>query len=130
MTIESICNTIENLFKKINLPAPQLPSILRWCGGAMKPGLSNIISLTNVVKDLSKAGIPTGYMPDGSPNLTVAVCCSLINEDTRRNVEDMSIQGSVKNGSIQITGVAETLGGPAPITAVNMSGGLIDCVSF
>lgn len=130
MTIESICNTIENLLKKINIPAPEIPSVLRWCGGSMKPGLSNIISLTNVIKDLSKAGIPTGYMPDGSPNLTVAVCCSLINEDTRRNVEDMSIQGSTKAGSMQITGVAETIGGPSPITAVNMSGGLIDCVSF
>ena len=130
MTIEDICNTIENMFKKIMKPAPEIPSILRWCGGSNKPGLSNIISLTNVVKDLSKNGIPTGYMPDGSPNLTVAVCCSLINEDTRRNVEDMSIQGSAKNGSIQATGVAETIGGPAAITAVNMSGGLIDCVSF
>ena len=130
MTIEDICNKIENMFKKIIKPAPEIPSILRWCGGSNKPGLSNIISLTNVVKDLSKNGIPTGYMPDGSPNLTVAVCCSLINEDTRRNVEDMSIQGSAKNGSIQVTGVAETIGGPAAITAVNMSGGLIDCVSF
>lgn len=126
MTIEQICNTIEKFFSKINIPVPQIPSILRWCAGISKPGLSNILSISNVVRDLSKIGIPTGYMPDGSPNLTVAFTCAMINEDTRRNVEDLSIQCAIGQGSVQFSGIATTIGGPAPVTGVNVSGGLIN----
>lgn len=102
MGIEQICNTIVNFFKNIRPPFPQISRLLLVCSMARRPGLSVIQSAANVVKDLNKLGIPTGPMPNGSPNLTVAFVFGNIKEIHRSIKKDMSIQVGLKPGSLHI----------------------------
>ena len=123
MLIEQICNTITNLFNKLRPPFPQLNRLLLVCSMIKRPGLSPIYSTANVTKDLNKMGIPTGSMPDGSPNLTVAFVYTLINEVYRAMKKDASVQVGTQPGSMQIQGQGANAGGPVTIFGMNLSCG-------
>lgn len=86
-----------------------------------RPGMSAIHSTANIIKDLSKLGIPTGPMPDGSPNMTVAVMFSSTKENQRTLKEDASIQVGIQPGTMAITGFGANAGGPVTIQAFNTS---------
>ena len=86
-----------------------------------RQGLSAIRSTSNIVKDLNKLGIPTGPMPDGSPNLTVAFAFASTKENFRALKKDASVQVGVQPGSMMITGFGANAGGPVNIQGVNTS---------
>lgn len=102
MGIQQICNTIRDYFKNVREPFPSISKILLLCSLAKRPGLSAIQSTANIVKDLNKLGIPTGPMPDGSPNLTVAHAFASTKEIFRALKKDASIQGSIVPGSPKV----------------------------
>jgi hypothetical protein len=86
-----------------------------------RPGLSTIQSVANITKDLNRLGIPTGPMPDGSANLTVAFAFANTKEIYRGIKNDMSIQVGVQPGSAMIVGSGSNSAGPVIIngTIVN-----------
>jgi len=112
MGIEQICRTITNFFSKIRPPFPQLSRILLVCSMIRRPGLSTIQSVANITKDLNRLGIPTGPMPDGSPNLTVAFAFASTKEIYRGIKKDMSIQVGIQPGSAMVTAAGANAGGP------------------
>ena len=112
--LEQICNTIKNFFNNIREPFPQLNTILLVCSMIRRPGLSTIQSVSNIVKDLNRLGIPTGPMPDGSANLTVGVMFASTKEIYRGVTEDASIQGAVVPASANVV-VAGVGGGAGTI---------------
>jgi len=104
MGISQICQTIKNYFENIRTPFPQVPRILLVCSMIRRPGLSVVSSVSNVVKDLNRLGIPTEPMPDGSANLTVGFVFSSTKETYRAIRKDMSIQVGIQPGSINNVG--------------------------
>lgn len=92
MGIEQICNTIKNVFQSTRPPVSQISRILIVCSMIKRPGLSVITSVSNVVKDLNKLGIPTGVMPNGEPNHTVIGKYAVFKELFRALKFDASIQ--------------------------------------
>ena len=112
MGIEGICNTIANLFNNVRPAFPQLSRLLLVCSMIRRPGLSVIQSVSNIVKDLNKVGIPTGPMPDGSPNLTVAYTFASTKEVYRAAKKDASIQVGIQPGSMMLTAFGSNAGGP------------------
>ena len=121
MSIKQICESITKLFTNALPPFPQLPRILLVCSMIKRQGLSAIRSTSNIVKDLNKLGIPTGPMPDGSPNLTVAFAFASTKENFRALKKDASVQVGVQPGSMIITGFGANAGGPVNIQGVNTS---------
>ena len=121
MSIKQICESITKLFTNALPPFPQLPRILLVCSMIKRQGLSAIRSTSNIVKDLNKLGIPTGPMPDGSPNLTVAFAFASTKENFRALKKDASVQVGVQPGSMMITGFGTNAGGPVNIQGVNTS---------
>ena len=119
--IEQICNTITKLFEKARAPMQQLSRLLLVCSMVKRPGLSAIHSTANIIKDLSKLGIPTGPMPDGSPNLTVSFVFASTKENQRAIKEDASVQVGIQPGTMAITGFGANAGGPVTIQAFNTS---------
>lgn len=115
MGISQICETINNYFSKVRSPFPQLSRILLVCSMIRRPGLSVIQSVTNITKDLNKLGIPTGPMPDGSTNLTVAFAFASTKETYRAIKKDMSIQVGIQPGSAMVVGTGANEGGPVVI---------------
>lgn len=102
MGIEQICQTITNFFNNVRPPFPQINRILLVCSMIRRPGLSTIQSTSNIVKDLSRLGIPTGPMPDGSANLTVGVMFASTKEIYRGIKNDMSIQVGFQPGTLNV----------------------------
>ena len=118
MGIQQICNSIKNYFKNVRKEYPALPGILIVCSMVKRPGLSILQSTANIVNDLSKLGIPTGVMPDGSANLTVAFAYANTNEIYRAIKEDLNIQGAIQPGSLNIV-----VGGAGGGTGTNVNTG-------
>lgn len=92
MNIAQICETVKNYFDISRPPAKQLPRALLVCSLMKRPGLSSIVSTSNVIKTLNMMGIPTGPNPDGSPNLTVAVTYAIMKEFVRALHLDAVVQ--------------------------------------
>jgi hypothetical protein len=115
MGIEQICKTISNFFENIRPPFPQLSRILLVSSMVRRPGLSTIQSVANITKDLNKLGIPTGQMPDGSPNLTIAFAFANTKEIYRGIKKDMSIQVGIQPGSAMVTAAGSNAGGPVVV---------------
>jgi len=66
---KSIIDEILSLLKLAgSLTANQLPFPLAF-GAQLRSGTSAIRSFTNTIENLQQLGIPTGPMPDGSPNM-------------------------------------------------------------
>lgn len=124
MTIESISNSIRNLFTQVRKPVKILSQALILCSALKRPGMSTVLSVANIVKDLNKFGIPTGPMPDGSPNLTVAMVYAVVNEVQRSIREDMVIQIAMNPGSISFVGQGANAAGPVTVTGVNVNSGI------
>ena len=103
MGIEQICNTITNFFNDVRPPFPQINRILLVCSMIRRPGLSTIYSVSNIVKDLNRLGIPTGPMPDGSSNLTVGAFFASTKEIYRGLKNDVSVQVGTTPGTMQST---------------------------
>lgn len=119
MGIEQICKTISSYFERVRDPFPQLSRILLVCSMIRRPGLSTIQSVSNIVKDLNRLGIPTGPMPDGSPNLTVAVTFANTKEQHRALKFDASVQVGIQPGTMSSIGFGSNGGGPITIVSNN-----------
>jgi hypothetical protein len=102
MGISQICESIKNYFSNTRPPVQQLPRLLLVCSLIKRPGLSTITSVANIVKDLNMMGIPTGPMPDGSPNLTVAHSFATVNEIFRALRLDAVVQVGVGPAALNI----------------------------
>ena len=121
MGIAQICQTIGNYFSNVRPPFPQLSRILLVCSMIKRPGLSVLQSVANITKDLNKLGIPTGSMPDGSTNLTVAFALASTKETYRAIKKDMSIQVGIQPGTMGSFGVGANAGGPVTIQSFNIT---------
>lgn len=125
MGIEQICQTISNFFNNLRPPFPQLSGVLLVCSMIRRPGLSTIQSVSNIVKDLNRLGIPTGPMPDGSANLTVAFSYASTKEQFRALKEDASIQGALIPASANVVvagvggGVGTIVNAPKVLSSLN-----------
>ena len=102
MGIQQICQSIKNYFNNVRPPFPQLPRLLLVCSMMRRPGLSTIQSTANIVKDLNKLGIPTGPMPHGCDNMSVAFAFAYVKEAFRAFKNDANGQAGALNSSIQI----------------------------
>jgi hypothetical protein len=119
MGIEQICQTITNFFNNVRPPFPQLSRLLLVCSMIRRPGLSVIQSVANITKDLNKLGIPTGVMPDGSANLTVAFTFANTKEIYRGIKKDMSIQVGIQPGTMSSFGTGSNSAGPVTVISTN-----------
>ncbi len=102
MGISQICESIKNFFQNTRPPVQQLPRMLLVCSLIKRPGLSTVVSVANIVKDLNMMGIPTGPMPDGSPNLTVAHAYAVTKEIFRALKLDAVVQVGVGPAALNI----------------------------
>lgn len=119
MNIQSITNAISSMFKKMRNPAPKVAPMLIGLGGDQRPGLSTVISTSNIVKALDKHGIPTGAAADGSENKTVAVVIAIVEEIYRAMHEDLNLQLSIRPGNVTVVTTGTNEGGPMIAQGIN-----------
>ena len=124
MDITSICNTINNFFSKIRPPFPQISRLLAVCAAIRRPGLSVINSTANVIKSLNMMGIPTGVMPDGSPNRTVLYVYANMDEIVRMLRKDAVVQCGSQPGTSTSIGYGASSAGPVSVVSYSTTPGI------
>lgn len=101
--IQNITDSIKKLFDTtLRKPANIIPGIIMLCSLSKRPGLSALISFSNIIQDLAKQGIPTEPNPDGTPNLMNKMIYSIVKETYRAIKEDANVQVAIAPGSINI----------------------------
>tara|TARA_B110000858_G_scaffold198532_1_gene266373 strand:+ start:14689 stop:16629 length:1941 start_codon:yes stop_codon:yes gene_type:complete len=88
--VDELLQLLSLAASKLNLGLPA--SVLSLA--SFLPGMSETRTLANIIEELQKSGIPTGDMPDGSPNLFVQSMSSQINGQQKEMQE---------NGKTEIT---------------------------
>lgn len=120
--IESVTNSIKNLFNTtLRKPASIIPGIIMLCSLAKRPGLSTLISYGKIIQELSKCGMPTNPLPDGSANMMNKMVYSIVNEVYRALKEDVNIQVVLPPGSINIVATGGNAGGPVTVAGASIN---------
>lgn len=120
--IESVTNAIRDLFNnKLRKAANVIPGIIMLCSLAKRPGLSTLISFGNIIQEISKEGIPTEPLPDGTPNMMNKMIHAVIKETFRALKEDANIQVAIAPGSINVVATGGNAGGPVTVTGPNIN---------
>jgi len=83
----------------ISLPLPLL------AGSAVLPGYSDIRAFSNVIEQLQKSGLPTGDLPDGSPNLMNIGILSMIKGTSQEQSENSKTDVFIPSLAITPAGV-------------------------
>ena len=121
INLSSIGQSFKNSFKSIRTPAQLLSSVMMLCAMGKRPGLSCMLSTSNILQDLSKSGIPTGPLPDGSPNLMNEMVSSVVCEVFRAIKEDLNIQVIIPPGAITVQSNGGNAGGPIVTMGININ---------
>lgn len=122
LSIKSIVDSFKNMFdSNLRSPANIISTIILICGLARRPGLSCIMSTGNIIQEISKKGIPTDDLPDGSPNLMNQMIASIVCETYRALKEDANVQIAIAPGSINVVATGGNSGGPVVATGPNVN---------
>lgn len=120
--IKEITSSFRNMFdSSLRTPANIISGIILICGLARRPGLSCLLSTGNIIQEISKKGIPTDDLPDGSPNLMNQLIASIVCETYRALKEDADIQIALAPGSINVVASGGNAGGPVVCTGPNVN---------
>ena len=93
---KSIIDEIFTLLKIAgNLTANQLPFPLVF-GAELRSGTSAIRSFTNTIENLQQLGIPTGAMPDGSPNMGMISMLQQLKGAEKESAQNSKLSVGVK----------------------------------
>ena len=120
---EKINKAIETLLKSARKAVPTINGFILACSLMQRPGLSTLVSVANIVKELAKLGIPTGKGPDGSDNLIVASIIKVMDENYRALREDGVIESAILPGTLTFVGTGANGGGPVVVTGPNITTG-------
>ncbi len=75
---KSIINQLQSLLNNIQTRTSSLPLPL-LLASKLRKGYSKTGAFLRVIKEFEELGLPTGPMPDGSPNLMLAAAKAIIN---------------------------------------------------
>lgn len=122
LSTNGIIKSISDIFsQKMRSPAKLISGIIMICGLARRPGLSCVLSTGNIIQSLSKSGIPTDNLPDGTPNLMNQLVAATVCEVFRALKEDANIQIAIEPGSINVVATGGNAGGPVTCTGPNIN---------
>ena len=121
--ITQIGQSFDTLFSTLRKPANVISTVIMLCSMVRRPGLSCMVSTSNVLQDIAKKGCPTEPLPDGSPNLMNEMIASVICEVYRALKEDANIQIGLPPGVLSITVKGGNAGGPVTCVGTNITPG-------
>jgi hypothetical protein len=111
--IEETVKTLRQVFENsLRTPANSISGIIMALSLSKRPGLSTILSTGNILQSLSKQGIPTDNLPDGTPSLMNKMVSTVVDEVFRALREDANVQVAFEPMSINVTVNGANAGGP------------------
>lgn len=120
----TISRSFETLIESLRRPAQTISGIIMLCAMVKRPGLSCIVSTSNILQDIANKGIPTGPLPDGSKNLMNEMIASQVCEMIRAIKEDANIQMALPPGALTVNVNGSNSGGPFTAIGFNTTSGV------
>lgn len=120
MKTDKIIEKITKSLKGIKTPAQVLPPFLLKCVSATRPGLSVYRTVTNIIEDNAKCGIPTGKNPDGTDNLINQYTYNIVNNIFKAMKNDAMVQSSIGSNTVMVQAMGGNAGGPVTCTGYNI----------
>jgi hypothetical protein len=103
---KSIINDLQMLLSQIQSKTQQLPLPL-LLATKLRKGYSKTGAFLNVISEFEKLGIPTGPMPDGSPNLTLISVKAIIDGIDKEITENSRVDIGI--GPLSVTPLFQTI---------------------
>ena len=103
-------SVVDELLRIIQLSMMKSKNIVPWgilAASSLLEGYSETRAFIGTIEELQKLGIPTGAMPDGSPNLTVLSMFSQLKAQALEKAENGKVQVAV--GPLTITPAGVTV---------------------
>jgi hypothetical protein len=97
-------SVIDEILKLLNLALSQLNlglPLFALAGAQFLSGVSSIRAFSNVIENLQKQGLPTGDLPDGSPNLMNMAMMGMIDGQNSEMAENGKVEMFIP--SLQVT---------------------------
>lgn len=121
MSIDSICNQLNNLIDKARAPLATIPSILLICSAIKRPGLSAMLIASKIIRRAAEKGIPTGAAADGSANLSTIMEAIRVEEMVNAIKMDSRVQTGIPIGGISVMATGSNAGGALVATGFNVN---------
>ena len=119
MSISDICRKLQSLMDSYTRkPFPAIAGLIMACSLAKRPGLSVMLSTSNVMAQLNCYGISTEDMPNGEPNKMNGYTKAIISEVYRALQEDAKIQSVINIGGVQVAGPTGAMTNTMPIKVI------------
>lgn len=119
--VQAIGTYISNLLSSVRKPLTKIPSALIAGGTVTRPGLSSIMTTSNILRRQAEAGAYSGPLRDGSANIAEAMERVRVEEIINAIKSDLKIEISIPPGGIQIAGTGECAVGPVAIQGSNVN---------
>ena len=103
---KSIINDLQMLLSQIQVTTQQLPLPL-LLATKLRKGYSKTGAFLNVISEFEKLGLPTGPMPDGSPNLTLISIKAIIDGIDKETTENGRVDIGI--GPLSVTPLFQTI---------------------
>lgn len=103
---KSIINDLQMLLSQIQATTQQLPLPL-LLATKLRKGYSKTGAFLNVISEFEKLGLPTGPMPDGSPNLTLISIKAIIDGIDKEITENGRVDIGI--GPLSVTPLFQTI---------------------
>jgi len=110
---KSIIDSLLSLLNLIKAKKQQLIPVPLLAFSELSPGFSPTRAFAEHIKNLNKMGVPTGPMPDGSPNLSIMKDFSLLKSQYKEQAVNGKIEGIWKVLQVPPTGMI-----PSPFVKV------------
>lgn len=121
MSIEGICNKIQNAIDKARAPIATIPAIFLICSAISRPGLSAMLIAANIIRRQGEAGAPFGIAPDGTANVMEAMEVIRIEELVKAIKMDSRVQAAIPIGGVMSVTTGANAGGPVTCTGTNIN---------
>jgi len=102
---ESVIDEILKLLNLVSIGGIQIPSFALLSAGLL-PGFSRIRAFANAIEEMQKKGLPTGALPDGSPNQVLQFLKSSIDGMDQEETENgkVSVAMITPAGPVSLNG--------------------------
>lgn len=119
-TLDKITKVINNAINSLSTPAQTLPAALLYCVAIKRAGLSPSKIAAKVISNNSEIGIPSGTLPDGSPNLINQYTYNIVKCVVDAIKEDGVVHVAIPEGSIMVQATGGNAGGPVTCVGTNI----------
>lgn len=123
--LDKITNIINGAINSMRTPAQTLPAFLLYCVAIKRPGISPAKITSQIISNNAEIGIPTGDLPDGSPNLINQYTYNVVKCVVDAIKEDGVVQVSIPMGSIMVQAEGGNGGGPVVCVGSNITNTIV-----